>query len=648
MSSLQKRLIFKKYKVGKSIDKTHISSIYKGINIITKEQVAMKFEKIGGKYDFLGAEISFLLLLKGIGIPDVISYGNVMNYKVLIEELLGKSIYQIWNDLYIKNRLNNNKYLLNDICLMAIQCLDRLEYVHSKNIVHKDIKPGNFLFGRKNPNLIYLIDFGMSRKYRSSKTGKHIKLQKLNKINGSLIYMSINSSNCYESSRRDDLESLGYMIIFLMKNDLPWIDIENENINQKLKFEKVYAKKLSITPEILCQGLPYEFSKYIDYCRKLEFEQEPDYNYLRNLFIDVLKGLEKMDGSNHLNCKTFFFNKKDSNQLKEKILSSNRFSSRDKTINKGRNNAHKRIYGHLKSSIEKNNKRDLSNISSAVHLNSELKKISVNQSKNNDDNNDKNKMNYNTITISNDNKIINNIDINILYTDNNNNKKEATDKKIIESKKDQINNLIQNCSKLNQKICNKKVSLNIAKKPLKIGSIPIPNKDIKYHKKTEDNFNLIENYTSKKPISKQLTNLTCKSKINHKLNTPQNHIGKKISQSFNVGSKQNIVLFHNKNQINDLGFNNKEKDKYHLNENIHYKSIIENERKEEKLNNQHYEYGSLLNNNFKNGSKFLIRNNLCINSNNSTNRHDSTSINKSNNIFGEINQLYPPRTFTNY
>ena len=281
-------------------------------------------------------------------------------------------------------------------------------------------------------------------------------------------------------------------------------------------------------------------------------------------------------------------------------------------------------------------------------MNSYLKKISVNQSKNNDDNNDKNKMNYNTITITNDNKIINNIGINILYTDNNNNKKEATDKKIIESKKDQINNLIQNCSKLNQKICNKKVSLNIAKKPIKIRNIPIPNKDIKTQKRAEDNFNLIENYTSKKPISKQLTNLTCKSKINHKFNTLQNHIGKKISQSFNVGSKQNIVLFHNKNQINDLGFNNKEKDKYHLNENIHYKSIIENERKEEKLKNQHYEYGSLLNNNFKIGSKFLIRNNLYINSNNSTNRHDSTSINKSNNIFGEINQLYPLRTFTNY
>ena len=114
----------------------------------------MKFEKIGGKFDYLGKEIYFLILLKGIGIPNVISFGQVMNYKVLIEELLGKSIFKIWNKLYNKNRLNNNKQILFDICLIAIQCLDRLEFIHSKNIVHKDIKSANFLFGRKNPNLI--------------------------------------------------------------------------------------------------------------------------------------------------------------------------------------------------------------------------------------------------------------------------------------------------------------------------------------------------------------------------------------------------------------------------------------------------------------------------------------------------------------
>ena len=188
MSSLQKRVVFKKFRVGKLIKKTKISSVHEGVNETTKEPIAMKFEKIGGEFSFLGTEIYFLLLLKSIGIPNVISYGQVMNYKVLIEELLGKSLYNIWNELYNRNKLNNNKEILNDICLIAIQSIDRIEYIHSKNIVHKDIKPANFLLGRKNPNLIYLIDFGMSRKYRSSKTGKHIKLQKLNQINGTARY----------------------------------------------------------------------------------------------------------------------------------------------------------------------------------------------------------------------------------------------------------------------------------------------------------------------------------------------------------------------------------------------------------------------------------------------------------------------------
>ena len=212
MSLLQKRLIFKKFQVGKLINKTHISLIHEGVNIATKEHVAIKFEKIGDKYDFLQSETFILLLLKGIGIPRVISYGKVMNYKVLVEELLGKSVYMVWD------KLIHTDETINDVCLIALQSLDRLEYIHTKNIIHKDIKPANFIFGKKDPNLIYLIDFGMSRKYKSSKTGKHIKLHKLKKINGTMRYMSINTCKGYEHSRRDDLESLGYMLIFFKKD----------------------------------------------------------------------------------------------------------------------------------------------------------------------------------------------------------------------------------------------------------------------------------------------------------------------------------------------------------------------------------------------------------------------------------------------
>ena len=140
MSSLPNRLIFKKFRVGKLINKTQISLIHEGVNIATKEHVAIKFEKIGDKYDFLQSEAYFLLLLKCIDIPRVISYGKVMNYKVLVEELLGESIYMV------RDKLTQTKEAINDICLLALQCLDRLEYIHSKNVIHKDIKPSNLFY----------------------------------------------------------------------------------------------------------------------------------------------------------------------------------------------------------------------------------------------------------------------------------------------------------------------------------------------------------------------------------------------------------------------------------------------------------------------------------------------------------------------
>ena len=648
MSSLQKRLIFKKYRVGKLIEKTQISLIHEGVNETTEEPIAMKFEKIGGKFDYLGKEIYFLIFLKGIGIPNVISFGQVMNYKVLIEELLGKSIFKIWNKLYNKNRLNNNKQILFDICLIAIRCLDRLEFIHSKNIVHKDIKPANFLFGKKNPNLIYLIDFCMSRKYRSSKTGKHIKLQKLKKVNGTISYMSINSCKGYMYSRRDDLESLGYMLIFLTKNDLPWIFVEKEDISPKLKLEKVGSIKSLIKPEELCQGLPSEFSKYIDYCQKLEFEQDPDYNYLRNLFIDILKSQENLYGLNHLNCKIFsFFDKKDSNKLKEKILLIIRRSSQPKNIDKGKSNTYKRIYSHIKSPM-KGNKGDASDLSNVACLNTDLKNISINNRKNEYDTYNNNKIKNNNMAINNDSKIINKIGINIFCSINNNNKKEIIDKKILEPRKAQSNNFITNISELNKKIFNNKLIGNYGQKPNKLANVPIQKNDIKCNIKTRNNYNLMKNNIPKKLISKNSANLTNKSKINYKLNKSQNNNNRNFSESIE-DVKQNTLFHNNKNLIKDSSLNDKTKEKYNLNEKIPYKSIIKDERKKEKQNNQIYKVDKsfLNNNNYKNEFKCQNQNNFSFKNNTLSIRHYLSSINTSNARIDQSKQLYTLNTFGN-
>ena len=350
MSSLQKKLIFKKYRVIKYIYKSKKTIVYEGINELTKEHVAMKCEKIGGEFDNLENEAYTLLHLKGFGIPKLITYGKVSGFKVLIEELLGKTTNPVFNELI------NNKNKLNDICLFALQCIDRLEFIHSKNIIHRDIKPFNWLIGRKDPNVIYLIDFGTSKKYRSSRTGKHIKYIYTNKISGSLRYISINGNKGYEQSRRDDLECLGYTLIELSKKNLPWSKIETEEIDLKKKFEKILELKCSISPEKLSSGLPNQFAEYIKYCKNLEFEQEPNYNYLRNLFIEIINSNKPLININKfINLMQFSWmakmkdNKNNGNSWKDSYFRLNLLNK----ITKRKDSSNKRLYNKIKNSIEK-------------------------------------------------------------------------------------------------------------------------------------------------------------------------------------------------------------------------------------------------------------------------------------------------------
>ena len=285
---LKKKIIFKKFILGKLLNTSPFCWVYEGKNLIKNIPVAIKIEKTSNK-NLLESEAYILMDIKGFGIPEIISFGKYGNFKILIEELLGKSIQILWNSCpYKKDPLGKNNTLVKDICLLAIQGIERLKYIHDKNVIHWDIKLKNFLIGIKNPNNIYLIDFGFAKKYRSSRTGKHIKFSKINYLYGSLNYASLNTIKGYETSRRDDLESFGYMLICLAKGGwTPW------KINESLKNKDDLIKnnikmKLQITEEILCKGLPNEFIHYMKYVKKLDFEQEPDYQYLIGLFTSIL------------------------------------------------------------------------------------------------------------------------------------------------------------------------------------------------------------------------------------------------------------------------------------------------------------------------------------------------------------------------
>lgn len=163
--------------------------------------------------------------------------------------------------------------------------------MHGKGLIHRDVKPDNFLAGTsRNRGLIYIIDFGLSKRFRDSKTGDHIAYRSGKSLTGTARYASLNTHLGIEQSRRDDLESLGFVLLYLLRGSLPWQGLKARDKQQK--YDAIKAKKKSTTVEALCEGCPKEFAAYLNACRQLRFEQTPDYNSLRNLF----KGLAESRG----------------------------------------------------------------------------------------------------------------------------------------------------------------------------------------------------------------------------------------------------------------------------------------------------------------------------------------------------------------
>jgi len=275
------KIIFNKYKVIKKINSGSFSDIYLGINLKDNNKyIAIKVEPRTVSKPLLETEAFSIFVLKGCGIPELLSFGINKNFNFLVEPYLGKSL----NDIFIEQK---KRLSLKDICLISIQIIQRIEWVHSKNMIHRDIKPDNFLIGYEDQSIIYLIDFGLSKKYRTSKTGKHIKFSLTGKFTGTVRFASINALRGVEQSRRDDLESIGYMIIYFMKGKLPWDKIRGKSTKEINR--KTYIKKNIIHISDLCKDLPSQIFEYMKYVRHLMFSQTPDYNYLINLFKEILK-----------------------------------------------------------------------------------------------------------------------------------------------------------------------------------------------------------------------------------------------------------------------------------------------------------------------------------------------------------------------
>ena len=262
--------------INRQLGKGGFGQIYLGRNLKENVPIAIKVEENGTRsHLFLEYEI-LKEIQEGEGIPHVYKFRQGHHHNYLIMELLGKSIDKLFSDC-------KKQFTYKTIFQIGYQMIKRIEYVHSKGYIHRDIKPGNFVIGKGDKNkILYIIDFGLSKRYLDKNTNQHIPYKEGKGLTGTARYVSLFTHYGIEQSRRDDIEGIAYNLIYLAKGKLPWQGVKTKN--KKEKHKKIMESKVAYTPDILCKNLPEEFKTLLNYARELEFEKKPDYKKIKLMF----------------------------------------------------------------------------------------------------------------------------------------------------------------------------------------------------------------------------------------------------------------------------------------------------------------------------------------------------------------------------
>jgi casein kinase I family protein HRR25 len=214
-------------------------------------------------------------LAGGVGIPFLHWSGVDGENNAAVSDLLGPSL----EDMF---KLCNRKFSLKTVFLVAVQLISRIEYCHSKSFIHRDIRPENFYLGRgKLQDQVHISNFGLAKKYTFPEDS-HIPYTENRTFVGSARYASLNGHRGIENSRRDDMESLGYVMLYFCRGSLPWQGLHASTREEK--WMRIMEKKRDTPTEVLCRGLPDDFLVYLNYTRSLRFDEKPNYDYLRDIF----------------------------------------------------------------------------------------------------------------------------------------------------------------------------------------------------------------------------------------------------------------------------------------------------------------------------------------------------------------------------